>query len=196
MPLTSATIAEQGLITDQLRARTPHAVSDEALNAAILRLTHLMSVAPGEVLQHLAEVALRLCEAHTVGISVLESEDGQDIFRWRAMAGRLAAALGGAMKRNDSPCGIVLDRKDSLLFAYPEFHFPFPGPVDPPIVEVLLTPFFDHGEPVGTIWIVAHDNERKFDTEDLRIIKELGRFASSAYAQLTALGYVQKRRMN
>jgi GAF domain-containing protein len=195
MDLSHASTAtlEQVLITGQLPARPSHSVSDATLNEALQSLNKLMAELPGEVLDHLAEAALTLCNAHTVGISILENENGKDVFRWRAMAGQLSSALGGSMARNDSPCGMVLDQRDSLLFTYPERHFPFPGPVNPPIVDVLLTPFFDHGEPVGTIWVVAHDDRRKFDVEDLRVIKLLARFASSAYTVLTTLGYVQGR---
>ena len=91
---------------------------------------------------------------------------------------------------------MVLDRQDSMLFTYPEKHFRFPAPVDPSIVEVLLLPFFDQGEPVGTIWVVAHDDERKFDTEDARIVQELCRFTTSAYFKLRDLGYVKDLRLH
>lgn len=192
---SSATL-DQVQITAQLQARPQHKVSDGRLDESIMYLTRLLSESPKDVLQHLAATALRLCDAHTVGISLLEHEDGRDVFRWRAMAGKLAGALGLSMERNDSPCGMVLDRQDSMLFTYPEKHFRFPAPVDPSIVEVLLLPFFDQGEPVGTIWVVAHDDERKFDTEDARIVQELCRFTTSAYFKLRDLGYVKDLRLN
>jgi hypothetical protein len=187
---TSATL-DQVQITDQLEERPAHSVSDAQLNASILELTRLLSHDPAGVLQHLAETALELCGAGTVGISLLEHEDGRDVFRWRAMAGKLAGALGLAMARNDSPCGMVLDRKDTMLFTYPEKHFPFPAPVEPSIVEVVLVPFYDREEPVGTVWVVAHDDVRKFNSEDKRILEELCCFTASAYSQLRQLGYVK-----
>jgi hypothetical protein len=191
---TSATL-DQVLVTERLKLRTPRQVSQAQLDQAILRLSNLMAEAPEAVLNHLAETALNLCDAHTVGISILEHENGKDVFRWRAMAGQLAGALGLPMERNDSPCGMVLDCRDTMLFTYPEKHFPFPAPVDPSIVEVLLEPFFDEGEPVGTIWVVAHDNERKFDTEDCRIVRELCRFTTSVYSTLRQIGYVKDLRL-
>lgn len=191
---TSATLDEVQ-ITAQLQARLSGEASDTRLNESIMKLTRLLSISPGDVLQHLAETALMLCNAGTVGISLLEHEDGKDLFRWRAMAGKLAGAMGLSMPRNDSPCGMVLDRRQNMLFTYPEKHFPFPAPVDPSIVEVLLVPFYDQGEPVGTIWVVAHDDARKFDSEDLRIVQGLCSFTTSAYSQLCELGYVKDLRL-
>jgi signal transduction histidine kinase/CheY-like chemotaxis protein len=52
---------------------------------------------------------------------------------------------------------------------------------EPPIVEALLIPFHVGHEPIGTVWIVAHDEARKFDQEDERIIKTLAHFASAAW---------------
>jgi transcriptional regulator with GAF, ATPase, and Fis domain len=52
---------------------------------------------------------------------------------------------------------------------------------DPPVVEALLLPFSLHGKTVGTIWVVAHDERRKFDREDERIVTTLAKFASAAW---------------
>jgi hypothetical protein len=182
---------EQVLTTEQLALR-PHREPDQAaIHAAIMELTRRMAGSPNDVLQMLAETTLDLCNAHTVGISVLERDGDVAAFKWRGLAGRLAQARGLGMPRNPSPCGMVLDQSANLLMSYPELHFEFPGLVDPPIIEVLLTPFFHDGVPVGTIWIVAHDHQRKFDTADLCAITELGLFASQTYSLLLSLGYFQ-----
>ena len=56
------------------------------------------------------------------------------------------------------------------LMYLPERVFPALKLV-PPMVEVLLVPFrFDH-KAVGILWVVAHDEQRKFDREDERLIK-------------------------
>jgi signal transduction histidine kinase len=47
--------------------------------------------------------------------------------------------------------------------------------------EGLLVPFYVNGRSVGTIWAIAHNNRRKFDAEDLRVLDSMGRFASVAY---------------
>jgi hypothetical protein len=183
---------EQVLSTEQLKSRPPRPWNETSIHAAVMRLTKRMAESPNEVLQMLAEEALVLCKAHTVGISVIEkNDDGEVVFKWRGLTGKLAYGKGMSMPRRPSPCGMVVDQQTNFLMSYPELHFQFPGPIDPPIVEVMLTPFFHEEKPVGTIWIVAHDDQRKFDNADLYAITALGRFASSAYALLLSLGYLQ-----
>jgi hypothetical protein len=57
----------------------------------------------------------------------------------------------------------------------------------PPIVEALLAPFSFEGKPVGTIWVVTHEERRRFDAEDARRIGNLGRFAAAAFRLRRAL---------
>src|SRR5262245_60393881 len=128
------------------------------------------------VLQKLVETALDLCRAHSAGVSLLEKEDGREIFRWRAAAGVWAKFLGGSMPRNLSRCGTVLERNVPMLMGYPERHYLYFGDA-PPLVEVLLIPFHCEGKPVGTVWIIAHDQTRQFDAEDQRLMTGLSRFA-------------------
>lgn len=45
----------------------------------------------------------------------------------------------------------------------------------------LLVPFHDHHTPIGTLWIVAHSAERKFDAEDERIVGVLATLASAGW---------------
>ncbi len=44
-----------------------------------------------------------------------------------------------------------------------------------------MVPFYAKGKAVGTIWLVAHDERRKFDSEDQRMLESLGSFASAAF---------------
>src|SRR5262249_25485070 len=53
--------------------------------------------------------------------------------------------------------------------------------------EGLLVPFYVNGKAVGTIWAVAHDNRRKFDAEDLRLLQRMSRFASAAYQAVQSI---------
>jgi len=63
----------------------------------------------------------------------------------------------------------------------------FPStPKEPAVVELLLIPFHDHGKPVGTVWIVAHSENRKFDREDERIVLFLAQFASAGWQLIKA----------
>ena len=75
----------------------------------------------------------------------------------------------------------MLDCNAPLLFKHPERRYAYFLATTPPAEECLLVPFYLEGKAVGTIWAIAHDDRRKFDTEDLRQLESLGRFASAAY---------------
>jgi hypothetical protein len=47
--------------------------------------------------------------------------------------------------------------------------------------------FFVNGKAVGTIWMIAHRNHRKFDAEDQRLLESMGRFASAAYQTVESI---------
>jgi PAS domain S-box-containing protein len=107
--------------------------------------------------------------------------------RWRALAGEWARFVGGTLPSDFSPCGTVLEHDCAQLLAHPERYYPIPESLTPLAAEVLLIPFHVAGKGVGTIWVVAHDEIRKFDREDLRLMTNLGRFAATAYQLRTAL---------
>jgi len=173
--------------TAELSRRRSRQPNYETESRALVTLAQELATSPRNVLQKLADTALDLCRAHSAGLSILEEENGQRIFRWRAIAGRWSRYLWGTMPRETSPCGTVLDRNATLLFSHPERHFPIPPAITPAIEEVLLIPFYLAGEAVGTIWVMAHDESRKFDAEDKRLMTSLGSFASSAYQVLVSL---------
>jgi signal transduction histidine kinase len=172
--------------TAELSRRGSRPADYEAENRALASLLQEMTNPAGNVLHTLVETALSLCGAHSAGISILEEENGRQVFRWHATAGQWSGFLGGTMPREISPCGTVLDRNNALLMSHPERHYPFPPEIAPPVVEVLLIPFHVAGEAVGTIWVIAHDESRKFDREDQRLMTRLGRFAAAAYQLLVA----------
>ena len=45
-------------------------------------------------------------------------------------------------------------------------------------------PFAVNGATLGTVWVVAHDADRRFDGEDRRVVTELTQFAATAYERL------------
>jgi hypothetical protein len=169
------------VITSQLQSRAPrqHDLSKE--NAAFRELAQHLGASPGSFLDRLVEMALELCEADTAGISMEQtSEAGERIFRWVAMAGELKHLIGGTTPRNFSPCGVCVDQNRPLLMAgldrvYTDFK---QAPM--PFVEALLLPWEVKGGPVGTLWIVAHDDQRKFDREDVRLMGCLAAFTAGA----------------
>ena len=175
---------ESVISTPELKKRPSRSPDYQAESRALSALAQEMANSPQNVLQKLVEVALELSRAQSAGVSILEEEEAQEIFRWHAVAGQWAGHLGGTMRRDASPCGTVLDRNDSLLLSHPERYYPIPSTITPPIVEVLLIPFHVADEPIGTIWAIAHDESLQFDAEDERIMRSLGKFASAAYQTL------------
>jgi PAS domain S-box-containing protein len=187
------------LVTEELERRPSRPPDHAAESRALGALVEGLAQAPRAILQQLVDAALLLCRADSAGISILETaaepdgdgdgdgEERREVFRWHAAAGRFRAIAGGTIARDASPCGVVLDRNDVLLFAYPERHFAYLAAVDSPLVEALLVPFHVAGVPVGTVWVVAHSAERKFDAEDARVLTGLSRFASAAYQLVRAL---------
>ncbi|MGC1371468.1 MAG: GAF domain-containing protein, partial [Candidatus Sulfotelmatobacter sp.] len=173
---------ESIISTAELSERRTRAPNHVAENDALIALAEKMATSPNDILQKLAETALNLCHAQTCGISLLDS-DGER-FYWPALTGIWASHVGGSMPRAFSPCGTVLDRNAAQLMTHPERHFTYFAAVTPWIEEVLLVPFYVGGNAVGTIWVIAHDQSHRFDTEDLRVMTNLGAFAAAAYQTL------------
>jgi signal transduction histidine kinase len=93
---------------------------------------------------------------------------GRIIFRWPAIAGRFATHVISSTPREFSPCGVVVDANAVQLFSRPGRHYSYLDEVTPRIIEALLQPFSVGGRPIGTIWVMAHDEQRKFGAEDAR----------------------------
>src|SRR5581483_1205685 len=181
-----STVALDSIIaTPVLTARPTRAPNYIAENDALISLAEKLAASPDDVLQKLAETALTLCHAQTAGISLLQP-DGER-FYWPALAGVWASHVGGSMPRSFSPCGTVLDRNAAQLMCHHERHYTYFAAVTPWIEEVLLIPFYVGAKAVGTIWVIVHYQSRRFDAEDLRVMTNLGTFASATYQTLQAL---------
>jgi hypothetical protein len=178
---TRAMEFEHIVITPQLLQRPSRHIDAEKENDAFRELAQHLADDPDKLLQKLVEIALDLCEADTVGVSVEEIDDnGARIFRWVAMAGALKHLIGGTTPRDFSPCGVCVDQNQPLLMERLDRAYPYFGEAPLPFVEALLLPWEVRGDPVGTLWIVAHNEERKFDREDARVMGCLATFASGA----------------
>jgi PAS domain S-box-containing protein len=153
-----------------------------------MALAEQLAASPDGILQKLTDTALTLCRAHSAGVSLLEP-DGKR-FYWPAISGQWVGHAGGGTPRDFGPCGTVLDCDAALLFSHPEIDFDYFAPVTPLVEEALLMPFHVHGKAVGTVWVVIHDLSRRFDSEDLRLMTDLGAFAASAYQALSSLNKV------
>ena len=177
---------DEVIITADLARRPSRPPDYEGENRALLGLMDCMAgrLAADEVLQKLVEAAMSLCKAQSAGMSLLERDpDGREIFRWRAAAGKWSSFRGEWMPRV-SPCGTVIDRDTTMLMAYPERHYSYNDGVGMPISEALLTPFHAQGDPIGTVWVLSHDGQRRFDNEDRRLLSSLARVAAGAYQLL------------
>jgi PAS domain S-box-containing protein len=180
-------LLESALKSEELSRRSSRHPDYEGENRALTDLNDAMANAPETLLQRLVDTALTLCRADSAGISILERGDDAGKFRWQAVAGALSRNRGCAIPREGSICSIVLDHDKPLLFNYPERYFDFVSNTELPLAEILLVPFHVSGIPIGTVWVVAHDPNRKFDLEDQRLLTSLSRVAAAAHKVTTAL---------
>ena len=174
------------ITTSDLDTRPARAPDYKSENEALIALAHGLANSPETILHRLAETALSVCRAQSAGISLLEQDRETKLFRWHAIVGQWAKYAWGTAPREHSPCGTVLDRNHTLLFSKPERAYPMLVEMCPSVSEGLLVPFFVMEKTVGTIWVVMHDESYKFDSEDRRLLENLGKFAATAYrANLT-----------
>jgi hypothetical protein len=78
------------------------------------------------------------------------------MFRWHAIRGHWSKYEGQGLPRDGSPCGVTIARNQTCLMSHPERHFIAVAAADPPIDEVLLTPFLVLGEPLATVRVIFH----------------------------------------
>ena len=169
------------VITDELLRRRSRPANLKQEIDAFHELADYLAKRPDKVLNHLVELTLELCSADTVGISLEETNEcGEAIFRWIAMAGELKHMIGGTTPRNFSPCGVCVDTNQPLLMDRLDRFYPQFREAPLPFKEALLLPWGVSGGAVGTLWIVAHSDRRKFELEDVRLMSSLAAFASAA----------------
>jgi PAS domain S-box-containing protein len=182
---------ESVLCTEELLRRPAREPDLEKENQALAELGQALADEPSTILQTLAEKILEVCNADSAGLSLLTPDKRR--FEWPAIAGEWQPHIGGGTPRDFGPCGDVLDFNTPLLFKHFEHRYRYFQSTTPSAEECLLVPFYENGEAIGTIWALAHNTDRKFDGEDLRLLQSLGRFASAAYqavkAQRTELRY-------
>jgi hypothetical protein len=173
------------LRTEELRYRPSRPPDYEKENRALAALARALAYSPRTILQTLTETILEITQSASSGVSLL-MPDGTK-FYWPAIAGRWTPHIGGGTPRDCGPCGDVIDRNMSLLMSHFEWRYTYFLPISPPPVESLIVPFYLDGKAVGTIWAVMHDDRRKFDAEDERLMTRLSTFASTAYQTLATI---------
>ncbi len=182
---------ESELITDELArrpARVPNLEAEHrALQAVAQQLTASTSTALQVVTDQAASLFLRgdkdreeRCPA-TAGVSLLEvdASTGETLFRWTALSGRLAEYVGATTPRNSSPSAVCVDQDQAVLFANPDRKYKYLESTGERFVELLLVPFHAGGSPAGTLWVASHDDRKRFDSEDARMLSSLAAFAGA-----------------
>lgn len=193
LPQNSLAPLESVLCTEELNRRPSRPANYEKENRALVFLAKSLADSPRSILQTLAEKILEVFQVGSAGISLLTKDDGGKRFYWPAIAGIWKPHIGGGTPRDFGPCGDVLDCNGPLMFTHPERRYAYFLPVKPAVEECLLVPFYVEGKAVGTIWVIAHDNHRKFDSEDLRLLDSLGQFASAAYQTVEFLHALEQQ---
>lgn len=169
------------LITEELSRRTPRPPNLQVENQALHILARQLVNQPEIMLQSLVDISLDLCCAGSAGVSLLEVlPSGEEVFRWNVLAGTLKEYVGGTTPRNFSPCGTCLDRGSPQLYSHPEWYFTYFQATNTLFVEGLVLPLIAENHALGTIWIVSHDEQRHFDSEDVRVMTSLADFTAAA----------------
>ncbi|MDB5367375.1 MAG: Signal transduction histidine kinase [Rhodospirillales bacterium] len=184
MTFTATAVAtlQDVLADDELMCRPPRTSDPWPEILALQTLTKRAVTAPDEVLPTLVEQAMALCRAQSASISLLEqSADGAPVFRWLHTRGVYGRFDGLALPADVSPCGLTLERGEIVLMQKPERYYSYLQSSGIVNVEALLTPLFGSGgAPVGTLWVVMHDGENKFDAGDVRTLAALSGVANVA----------------
>ncbi|MBC7982959.1 MAG: sensor histidine kinase [Candidatus Obscuribacterales bacterium] len=152
--------------------RTPNLYAEVA---AFCELSQILANDPRSALRRFLEIALRLCNAGTAGLSLLRPNVvGQAMLHWAAISGELTANEGIDTPRDFSSCGLCLDVGTTILVSQPERAFAYLRGIRPAIVEGLIVPLYDNAKrPLGTIWIAHHDSAAFFCANDARIVEQL-----------------------
>lgn len=167
------------LITGELANRPARNPQYDDVHRACLALAHSIAESPETIFEELAQTALRLCNAHSAGFSLLEEKGAR--YCWRSIAGRWAECVGRGTPADFGPCAVVVERDAAQLFLHPERRFTYLAPLTPSIEEALLVPFHARGSATGIMWVMTHDQSKHFDSEDLRVMEDLASFASAAH---------------
>ncbi|PWT92254.1 MAG: hypothetical protein C5B54_03820 [Acidobacteria bacterium] len=178
---------ESILCTEELQHRPWRSHDYARETRALTKLAHALAESPQTILQTLAETILDTTRADSAGLALLRKEDEGKTFYWPAVAGAWKMYIGRITPRDFSPSGDVLDRNIPLLFKHLQLRYTHFAAIKEAPAEALFVPFFINGKAVGTVWAVIHNEERKFDAEDERLLVSLGRVASLAYQTLMSI---------
>lgn len=169
------------LITAALLQRPERAPNSRAEVAAFNQLSQMLAVDPARAKRYFTQVALRLCDAGSAGLSLLRLDgSNRQNFEWVAISGAMVAHEGGGTPRDFGPCGLCLDAGTPVLLQRPERQFTYLARLQPTIFETLIVPLYDKARPRGALWVAHHDPVARFCVDDVRILEQLAlRYLSS-----------------
>jgi hypothetical protein len=177
------------LVSELLKTRGARPPNLESENEFLHSFAQQLLTDPEHILERSIRAAARLCGAGSAGLSLLETDHGNEVFRWVALGGAFEGQEGRSTPRFFSPCGLAFDRQAPQLFSYPARYYTCLRGAVPEIVEALVVPLPDG---TGTIWIVAHDEAVRFDGEHVRVLTGLATFMATSL-QLLRLIHQAKR---
>ncbi len=176
------------LILDQILRRPDRPILSTFTMAVMAELDRVFNEAPALYLEEAARAAMILPGAQSGGLSVVDA--ATSVCGTRAVIGRWAKQPESCALLDAVLCPLVLERKALLAFARPERCLPELAAAYPPMVEILMAPFFDGARPAGVVWSVFHQGELPFDRHDAFMVDELGRVLSAVYPRLMSLGLI------
>ena len=176
------------LITDALSRRRDRPILSTFTNAVMAELDRLLDVAPEQYVEEVARAAMILPGAQSGGVSVLDAASGA--CRTRAVLGSWEKHRGSCVLLDEVLCPLALEHKMLLAIAHPQRGFRQLEAVYPPVVEILMMPFFSGARPAGVVWSVFHQGDAPFDRHDAYMVEELGRVLTAAHSRLSALGLI------
>lgn len=166
--------------SDELSSRPARQSDLASENAALVRLARAQTGSRAALLDEISQIALSLCDAGSAGISLIEGAGENVRFRWLAVSGACADLRGKTTAWDECPCGVTLEAGEPQLFVQPQDLFTclrFPNVQVP---EGLVVPITGDVEQLGAIWVMSHDQQRRFDREDVRLLSNLAVFAGAA----------------
>lgn len=169
------------VITWELLERTGRPENPEVEMVALEEIAAATALGRDAILRALCRTGLQMCNGGSSGINLLEGSGDARCFRWVVVEGLFAPYEGGTAPADHSPCGYVCERKSAQLLSNSARYFEWMQSVEIPVLESLIVPLHrNKDEIIGTIWVVSHDEHRRFDREDLRIMTLLGSHAMAA----------------
>lgn len=165
---------------EELARRLARAPDHASENRALVSLARAQAGSRADLLQVVADCALSLCAAGSAGISLIEQQGDERVFRWLAVSGMCADLRGKMTAWDECPCAVTLQSGTAQLFIEPQRQFSclaFSGIFIP---EGIVVPIRLADRDLGAIWVMSHSDECRFDAEDVRLLSNLAVFAGSS----------------